>query len=395
MHDEAEVELNSEGAALLRMLGLDDQEGFQGERLRKAITAHGVSVAPLYGTRKDHKVVDPGHEQIGPKVRPVCGAEDCATKRVSYLLCLLTTPLIGLSKTHCSSTINMLQEIENLNQSGKLNENCIVGSLDIDSLYPSLDISRCARVVSQKLYDSDLKFPGLDWREIGLYLTFHLTNDEILEEGIREYCPKRRSNRGEGPKFTASGSKIKKNERFLPWIFTEEAPTQEVTRKMFCVAIRIMIIRVMELHDFHFDGKIYRQKAGGSIGLDLTGVVSDVYMEEWDVKLIEKAVQASIKLLLYKRYKDDTNVAIDKSGILEEGAIISDRSMMLKLKALADSIDPSLKATTDVGSNHEDGRLPILDLKVWIEESISGIYTIMHSHYIKEVASKLVMLDAW
>ena len=242
MHDEAEVELNSEGAALLRMLGLDEQEGSRGERLRKAITAHGVSVAPLYGTRKDHKIVEPGHEQIGPKVRPVCGAEDCATKRVSYLLCLLTTPLIGLSKTHCSSTIDMLQEIENLNQSRKLNENCMIGSLDIDSLYPSLDISRCAKVVSQKLYNSDLKFPGLDWKEIGLYLTFHLTNDEILEEGIREFCPKRRSNRGEGPKFTASGSKIKKNERFLPWIFTEEAPTQQITRKMFCIAVRIMII---------------------------------------------------------------------------------------------------------------------------------------------------------
>ena len=50
----------------------------------------------------------------------------------------------------------------------------------------------------------------------------------------------------------------------------------------------------------------------------MTVVVSDVYMEEWGVKLIEKAVQASIKLLLYKRYKDDTNVAIDKSGILEQ-----------------------------------------------------------------------------
>ena len=116
-------------------------------------------------------------------------------------------------------------------------------------------------------------------------------------------------------------------------------------------------------------------------------------MEEWDVKLIEKAVQASIKLLLYKRYKDDTNVAIDKSGIFEAGAIISDQLMMRKLKALADSIDPNLKATTDVGSNHEDGRLPILDLKVWIQ-SISGVYTIMHSHYIKEVASKLVMLES-
>ena len=37
------------------MLGLDEREGSQGERMRKAITAHGVPVAPLYGTRKDKK----------------------------------------------------------------------------------------------------------------------------------------------------------------------------------------------------------------------------------------------------------------------------------------------------------------------------------------------------
>ena len=30
----------------------------------------------------------------------------------------------------------------------------------------------------------------------------------------------------------------------------------------------------MKSHDFTFDGKIYRQRSGGSIGLDLTGVLS-------------------------------------------------------------------------------------------------------------------------
>ena len=66
MRNEAESELNSQGTALLRMLGLDEREGSQGECLRKAITARGVQVAPLYGTRKDHKKVEAGQEQIGP-----------------------------------------------------------------------------------------------------------------------------------------------------------------------------------------------------------------------------------------------------------------------------------------------------------------------------------------
>ena len=108
---------------------------------------------------------------------------------------------------------------------------------------------------------------------------------------------------------------MKKEERFHPWFFPELSPSQEIVRKMFCIAIRIMIVRVIGLHDFHFDGFIYRQKAGGSIGLDLTNVVSDIYMEEWDIQLMEKAVQNNIDLLMCKRYKDDTNVA----GPLKKG----------------------------------------------------------------------------
>ena len=82
----------------------------------------------------------------------------------------------------------------------------MVGSLYIDPLYPSLDITRCVKVVSKKLYESDLKFPDLNWMELGVYLSYHMTEDEMIEEDTREYCPKRRSNRGNPPKFTASGS---------------------------------------------------------------------------------------------------------------------------------------------------------------------------------------------
>ena len=76
-----------------------------------------------------------------------------------------------------------------------------------------------------------------------------------------------------------------------------------------------MIVHVMSLHDFHFDSVIYRQRTGGSIGLDLTGVVSDIYMEEWDTQLIQKAAFENVDILLYKRYKDDGNLAIDKTKI--------------------------------------------------------------------------------
>ena len=47
-----------------------------------------------------------------------------------------------------------------------LNQN---GSLDVAALYPSLNIPTCAKVISDKLFHSELVFIDLNWKEIALY----------------------------------------------------------------------------------------------------------------------------------------------------------------------------------------------------------------------------------
>ena len=69
-------------------------------------------------------------------MRPVCGARDSITKQTSYLLSQLLTPLIG-GETHCASKEDMVQQIKLVNAKGVKKE-WVVGSLDVDSLYPSL-----------------------------------------------------------------------------------------------------------------------------------------------------------------------------------------------------------------------------------------------------------------
>ena len=70
--------------------------------------------------------------------------------------------------------------------------------------------------------------------------------------------------------------------RQAPWVFPTRKSAEKIVRRMFCLAVEAMIIRIMCLHDYQFEDGIYRQVKGGSIGLDLTGVVSDVYMCYWD-----------------------------------------------------------------------------------------------------------------
>ena len=96
-------------------------------------------------------------------------------------------------------------------------------------------------------------------------------------------------------------------------------------------------------HEFQFDGTIYRQSSGGSIQLDLTGVLSDVYMCHWDKILIERCGTIGLLIMMYKRYKDDINVLVD----LDVENSTDDKLVMVKMKEIADGIDPCLKVSTD------------------------------------------------
>ena len=60
------------------------------------------------------------------------------------------------------------------------------------------------------------------------------------------------------------------------WVFEDEEPEEMIVREMFCDAIGKMIEKTIELHDYKFDNKIYRQMKGGAIGMDLTGVIADI-----------------------------------------------------------------------------------------------------------------------
>ena len=208
---------------------------------------------------------------------------------------------------------------------------------------------------------------------------------------MSNYCPTRITKFGRPPTFVASGSDTDIDKRLGPWKFGNITPTNDEKKRMFCLAIRIMIERTMSLHDYVFDGKIIRQKGGGSIGLDLTGVVADIYMCYWDRQYLKKLAESNIQTKLYKRYKDDIDLVIENDR--ENGKDQKEReNNSLKLcMEIADSIHPSIKLTGDIPTNYDDKKLPILDLKVWIDEVDTGIHKIITSHYMKDVSTRAVI----
>merc|ERR1711951_336870 len=60
------------------------------------------------------------------------------------------------------------------------------------------------------------------------------------------------------------------------------------------------------------------------------------------------------------------------------------------VKEEADKIHESIQVTVDYPSKHRDDKIPILDLKVWLEK-MKERFLVMHEFYHKEVASRAVI----
>ena len=107
---------------------------------------------------------------------------------------------------------------------------------------------------------------------------------------------------------------------------------------------------------------------------------------------------------IYKRYVDDINILLryighgyryneteivrDPESEEEDRNRNKDEVMMELMKEIGDSIHPSIQLTTDYPSKNQDEKIPILNLKVWMERNQEEQTNILYEHYRKEVSKK-------
>ena len=89
-----------------------------------------------------------------------------------------------------------------------------------------------------------------------------------------------------------------------------------------------------------------------------------------------------------QRYVDDINIAakatvpglryvegkiiIQATKVVEDEKRAPDKRTMVLIRQVGDDIHPSIKLEVDNPSKHPDKKLPILDLKVWVEQRERG-----------------------
>ena len=430
-------EINGHSTFWTRILQAGKDTNGDGEnRVRNNMQVENHGTAPLYSLRKDHK--KHANREKGPPTRPVCAGNMAYNHKLSHLISEVIKPLTEEMTTNCENTEEILAEIRKINEAEKEDKDderdVILGSLDVVALYPSLQIDYTAKIVSETFVNSDLKIEGIDTKELGLYISLNTSNEQMeMKENIRRFCPTRKTKKGK-PTVSGHAAKNDTEDRYKQWTFPDEEPNEHEKKEMVAEALEIVIKFVMTNHIYECNGNMKKQREGGPIGLELTGELAKIMMSWFDKQMIKKIEeQSDIRLKMYKRYVDDINVVMkvekddnkgntetettvkkiieDESDEKEENQrkeimienkesnteernnrkIEKDAEIMERMKKLGDDIHPSIKLTFDCPSKNQDRKLPILDVKMWVEKEQNGKSTIMHEFYQKDMSSKHVV----
>ena len=254
---------------------------------------------------------------------------------------------------------------------------------------------------------------GIDVGELGLYLALNRKELQLRKLDLLQFCPTRKTNRRRPPTITGCALDEDKVKRYGPWTPPREKPDKQKVRQMFTEAMKIALLFIMENHVYTFDNEMKLQSKGGPIGLKLTGILAQVFMVWWDGEFKRKMENVGLRLWLYKRYVDDIDsiMSVPKAGLrfdgnnLVENELVAeidqrrepDERAMRLFQSIANSIHSSIQMEIDYPSCHDDRKLPILDLKVWISERNNlrrdqeRTFIVLHEFFSKEVSSKCVI----
>ncbi|CAB4043091.1 Hypothetical predicted protein [Paramuricea clavata] len=174
--------------------------------------------------------------------------------------------------------IAQIEKVDEIQRSSGL----IVGSADVKSLYPNLDIDFTIEKVCEMFSESEIGVEDMDYEELGLNFALTMEAKDVKKLGITEVCPERKSNRGRPPTITSSGSEDVKEKRLELWNPPRKKPDEFTKNTMLIEALRVILKVVIKNHVYLFDNEIRKQSKGGAMGLRLTGILAQIFMMWWD-----------------------------------------------------------------------------------------------------------------
>ena len=265
----------------------------------------------ISGTSKDHKKAD--DPIVGPDFRPIMGATHGPNTGLSQVGCLILRSILeNAENTHeLKSTEEMLAKFDvynkNLENSSTVPETQkIIGSMDIQSFYPSIDPVRAAEICRLMFIESKVEVLNVDHDELAFYVAKEVEIEKISDLEVCDVVYTRKKRKYVKNVVKKVKIKVNKNKSFKKkkdpksaWVKPKRNPNVNEVKILLGLALESLILTCMQNHIYQFNGQYRIQKKGGPTGLDLTGLVADVFMLWWDRQFMKILEDLKIPLDIY------------------------------------------------------------------------------------------------
>ena len=181
------------------------------------------------------------------------------------------------------------------------NMDWIVLSMDVESLYPSLQADIVSEIVYKVVVNSDLVIDNLNWRLLSIYLSRKIDANILKEKGLKYIIPKK-----------TKKLSFPLDEEAYEWEKNAE-PNQIQIKRMLGLLSKEIIMFIMKNHTYSVGDDIFLQTDGAPIGTDFARVLARLVMIVFDRTFSQKTIEDAtwMELLLHLRYIDDENLVVD------------------------------------------------------------------------------------
>ena len=85
---------------------------------------------------------------------------------------------------------------------------CLVGSMDVEALYPSIHQKEGAKIVTEEIIRSDIKYQGVDVRKAAIHIAAMMEEGRQGAEGIRHLLPVKKAQGKSGRRPTVRSKEL-------------------------------------------------------------------------------------------------------------------------------------------------------------------------------------------
>ena len=138
----------------------------------------------------------------------------------------------------------------------------------------------------------------------------------------------------------------------------------------------------MSNHVYKVGDDLYKQADGAPAGSEYAGIIARAVTRSFDRRYLKLTAERGLNVLMYGRYIDDIDQIIEKQSEEED-----EKSTSEKFRNVGNECCDNIIWEDDIPSQHPGGKLPILDMQVYLDKN--GI--LLYEHYEKPVSSKQVI----